>query len=481
MHEAFLDPKASASDYYLEMQCLVCFFRKLIFFMNKWPNYCKLTGIICEKFMRQSLRRLSPTDMVVGSVRATWSGLPCHWKQQVIRASRSVIWSFRGRPSWSVPVVRSNFAMQRVRVEQRDSLCDRRDPPQKKPFFFLKCRRKRGRMFILDGGLGGEIDRRLMPTHPTQSGDQAWTARAHESHPELVRTIHADFVESGAQIVTSNTYAALKYLFSDTSDDAVRCLVCRAVELARSTCVGHARRVLVAGSLSAHDCESATEEELRHSLNLLARSLKDACVDVILVEMIQNVSVGRLMVDAAATAELPIMLGFSVRRDADGRLLFRRDDAPFDAQAVARVIGSCRPSAVGVMHCGLEVMDDALTVLAEAYDGPLMAYPDSGVFVDNVWRCGAGSSNANSATADQMFEFSCRHPRLRVVGGCCGYGPELVCELAQRFDSCADPHLLISWIFFLWFRPETSRVFSRVWNQALLYFVQGRTRNSTVR
>lgn len=160
--------------------------------------------------------------------------------------------------------------------------------------------------------------------------------------------------------------------------------------------------------------------------------------------MIQNVSVGRLMVDAAVAAELPIMLGFSVRRDADGRLLFRRDDAPFDAEAVARVIGSCRPSAVGVMHCGLEVMDDALTVLAEAYDGPLMAYPDSGVFVDNVWQCGAGSSNANSATADQMFEFSCRHPRLRVVGGCCGYGPELVCELAQRFDSCADPHLLIS-------------------------------------
>lgn len=296
-------------------------------------------------------------------------------------------------------------------------------------------------MFILDGGLGSQIDRRLMPT---QSGDQAWCARVHEWQPELVRSIHADFVGSGAQIVTSNTYAALKYLFADTTDDFIRCLVRRAVELARSACVGHARRVLVAGSLSAHDCKSATEGELRHSLNLLARSLKDACVDVILVEMIQNVSVGRLMVEAAAAAEVPIMLGFSLRRDADGRLLFRRDDAPFDAETVTQIIGTSRPSAVGVMHCSLEVMEDALTVLAKAYDGPLMAYPDSGVFVDNVWRCGAGSSNKNADTADQMFDLSRRHPRLQVVGGCCGYGPEFICELAQRFDSCESPHLLFS-------------------------------------
>ena len=61
----------------------------------------------------------------------------------------------------------------------------------------------RGDVILLDGGTGTEIQRKGAP----MNGD-VWCALATRSHPEIVRDVHLDYIDAGADIITANTFAS---------------------------------------------------------------------------------------------------------------------------------------------------------------------------------------------------------------------------------------------------------------------------------
>jgi S-methylmethionine-dependent homocysteine/selenocysteine methylase len=65
-----------------------------------------------------------------------------------------------------------------------------------------------GHLVILDGGTGTDIQRRGVPMHP-----QKWCAEANISHPDVIRAVHADYIQAGAQVITANTFATSPLLF----------------------------------------------------------------------------------------------------------------------------------------------------------------------------------------------------------------------------------------------------------------------------
>ena len=62
---------------------------------------------------------------------------------------------------------------------------------------------KQGGVVILDGAMGTEVQRRGGPL----SG-YGWSSIANLEAPKLVRQIHQDYIAAGADVITTNTFAA---------------------------------------------------------------------------------------------------------------------------------------------------------------------------------------------------------------------------------------------------------------------------------
>ena len=54
---------------------------------------------------------------------------------------------------------------------------------------------------ILDGAMGTELNRRGVNTELP-----LWTADSNILYPDLVQSIHEDYIQSGADIITTNTF-----------------------------------------------------------------------------------------------------------------------------------------------------------------------------------------------------------------------------------------------------------------------------------
>ena len=80
----------------------------------------------------------------------------------------------------------------------------------------------------------------------------------------------------------------------------------------------------------------------------------------------------------------------------------------------------------GIMHTPANVVSDALKVLNRTFNGPLVAYPDSGYFQSPHWQFMEVIEPAElHRYADTWVEAG-----AQVVGGCCGLSPVHIAALA---------------------------------------------------
>ena len=63
-------------------------------------------------------------------------------------------------------------------------------------------------LILLDGGMGQELINR----HASGQG-VLWSAKALFDHPEAVQAVHEDYIRSGADVITTNSYACIRNNF----------------------------------------------------------------------------------------------------------------------------------------------------------------------------------------------------------------------------------------------------------------------------
>ena len=68
---------------------------------------------------------------------------------------------------------------------------------------------KRGNILILDGGTGTELEKRGVPMDPG-----AWCGVAALEHAGILKRIHLDYIFSGADVITTNTYSSSRHMVS---------------------------------------------------------------------------------------------------------------------------------------------------------------------------------------------------------------------------------------------------------------------------
>ncbi len=287
---------------------------------------------------------------------------------------------------------------------------------------------RRGDVVLLDGGVGTELERRGAAMDPN-----AWCGPATIGNVEILEGIHRDYIAAGAEIITANTYGSAPIMlehagFGDHFEVIVRTAVAAAHAARRDSAQGD---VLVAGSMShmvprprgeARSDRSPTPETsaVLASSKRLGTALREAGCDLILVEMMYHPDRMRPVLEAAMHSQLPVWVGIAARQRDDGRVLSHASHRDIPLEQILPILNDFDIDAAGIMHTASSTVGDALDVLSTTFNGPLMAYPDSGYFTMPNWNF------ENIIPPAEFAEFARRwvDSGVRIVGGCCGLGPE---------------------------------------------------------
>ena len=66
-----------------------------------------------------------------------------------------------------------------------------------------------GKVIILDGATGTELQRRGVPMHGF-----AWSAEALDTYPETVRAVHEDYIRAGADVIITNSFSTARHVLA---------------------------------------------------------------------------------------------------------------------------------------------------------------------------------------------------------------------------------------------------------------------------
>jgi len=283
----------------------------------------------------------------------------------------------------------------------------------------LDARLQTGAPLILDGATGTELERRGVATRLP-----LWSAGALDSHPDLVLQIHVDYVASGVDVITANTFRTQRRTLATAGiGDRAEELTRRAVALARRAA---GERVWVFGSSPPlEDCYhpervpdggALAREHAEH-----ARNLALAGVDAILVETMNTQREAAAALRAAHDAGAPALASFVCR---DGARLLSGEPLA-DALRVAGDEGACAVLANCLPPSNATACLDVLA----AQPLPFGLYPNLGEPEDEQ-----GFRRSEELSAERFAELAAGWAArgARVLGGCCGTTPEQLAAVVRR-------------------------------------------------
>ena len=290
-----------------------------------------------------------------------------------------------------------------------------------------------GRPRVLDGGLATELEAR-----GAALDTPLWSARLLRDDPAMIAGVHRDYLDAGADIVTTAGYQATLpgLVAAGLSSDEARAVLRRAVSLARDARDAHPRggAVKVAASLGSYGAFLADGSEFRggygRSVGALAdfhrarlEVLTDVGADLLAFETVPCVEEAEAIARALdETDGPPAWVSFSL--GAPGRAA---QGDPLDACARA-ALTSPRVIAVGCNCCDPRAVEDALGVLRGCTDVDLLAYPNRG----ERWSQSSRRWEPDGELP-RLAGFAARYlaAGATVLGGCCRTTPGDIRALAE--------------------------------------------------
>ena len=289
---------------------------------------------------------------------------------------------------------------------------------------------------ILDGGMGQELLTRSA-AQPTG----LWSAQILLDDPDLVRAVHADYLDAGADVITTNSYVLHRDRLApfgvEDRFEALHSLACRlAVEARDAHGTG-----LVAGSLGPNARSyrpdlALPEDQAVEAFAEIAR-LQVPYVDLLLCETMSSIEQARGAVLGALTVGLPVWLAVTVDDDDGTRLR--------SGQEISLVVELCNAMSLDtvLVNCSIpEAVDTAVGVLtgcslrvgayANGFTRINEAFLEPGATVDLLQKRKDLDPEAYAGFAADWVTRG-----VGIVGGCCEVGPSHIALLAKRFKSNA--------------------------------------------
>jgi homocysteine S-methyltransferase len=168
----------------------------------------------------------------------------------------------------------------------------------------------------------------------------------------------------------------------------------------------------------------------------LADNLKRFGCELLILEMMYNPVRVPLALTAAQATGLPIWFGLSARADAAGEPISFDQLEMVPLSRILDLMPEDGIDVAGVMHTAAPLIAATERQLRRRFNGPLMAYPDSGYFEMPDWKF-------VDVISEERFEAYCLQwlqQGVQLLGGCCGLTPGHIRAAARaRLAFCA-PH-----------------------------------------
>lgn len=274
-------------------------------------------------------------------------------------------------------------------------------------------------VLIFDGAMGTEIYRRNVFVN--QCFDELSLIR-----PDLIRTIHEEYVAAGADVLTTNTYGANAFELARFGlAESMREINAAGVRVARQAADASESPVYVVGSVGSLRLPVGSSIEAEPILAQQIGYLIEAGVDAIIFETLPSLLHVRQSLSAMSQAksDFPFILSVAVNREGESA----------NAEPLESILGCLTPDDPQPLAWGLNcgVGPDRLLAAIEracrVVELPLVVQPNAGTprEVGNRWiyMC----SPEYIATYAQRFA----ELGVRGIGGCCGTQPEHIRAIAS--------------------------------------------------
>jgi len=315
------------------------------------------------------------------------------------------------------------------------------------------------RILILDGAMGTMIQSHRLDTHQYHGDlfhDHACDQKGNNdllslTQPQIIRNIHAGYLEAGADILETNTFNSTRISMADYGmEGAVPELNLQGAKLARETADDYTKRTphrprFVAGVLGPTNrtasispdvndpgARNVSFDELVAAYGEAVDGLVRGGADLLLVETIFDTLNAKAAIFAVEDwferhgAWLPVMISGTIT-DRSGRTLSGQTVGAF-----WNSVSHARPFSVG-LNCALGAKDlrphiEELAGIAETYTS---LHPNAGLPNEM-----GEYDESPEYMAEVLREFA-QEGFLNIVGGCCGTTPGHIRAIAEAVQGCA--------------------------------------------
>ena len=319
---------------------------------------------------------------------------------------------------------------------------------------YIQDKLNNGKIVILDGANGSELEKR-----GAKMDRAGWCGPASITHPKILEDIHKDYIKAGAEVITTNTFSSARHVLEySTFKDQTVAINEKAMECAISA-RNHFpdKKVAIAGSISLSLVADIIDEindpaEFRNNMKaeFTEKSIRQGNfdhkkilknfeeqisifkkynIDLIILEMIINPSICKPAIEAALDSGLPVWLGLSCGDESEEGDLFAFENSKMKFSETLTTINNDF-DAVLLMHSETKNITKGLQEIKSEWNGHLGTYPHKGTYVRPNW-------NFDKNYTPEMYSEDMQgwvEKGVRIIGSCCGMGPEYTYELKRSFS-----------------------------------------------
>ncbi|MDC4476815.1 homocysteine S-methyltransferase family protein [Acinetobacter baumannii] len=290
-------------------------------------------------------------------------------------------------------------------------------------------------MKILDGGLGRELARRGAPFRQPE-----WSALALIEAPETVKEVHLDFINAGAEVITTNNYAVVPFHIGQErfETDGVH-LIKVAIEQAKNAVKESGKNIKIAGCLpplfGSYRADLFQPEQAKNLAEPIINTLAPE-VDFWLAEtqscLKEVETVHALLPQDGKDYWVSFTLQDEIKQEQallrSGENMQQVADFIKQSSAKAVLFNCCQPEVI------LQAINEIKGLIPESVQ--IGAYANAFPPQDESATANDGLDEIRKdldAPAYLAFAKQWQQAGASLVGGCCGIGPEHIAELSQFF------------------------------------------------
>ena len=278
---------------------------------------------------------------------------------------------------------------------------------------------------LMDGAMGSELIQRglHLPKY-------IWSAQANIEAQEIVYQIHKEYIDAGADYITTNTFRSTPRSYQKiglNQEDATQ-----TAEISLKNAVFQAKKVSdnkckVLGSIAPlEDCYrpnlfpgvNVAKEEFMQ----IGKWLVESKVDILLLETMNSIVETKACLDSISSYDIPIWVSFVLKDDKhilSGEKLADAIKLLSDYNVDTLLI-NCNP---------LNRTGNALSIISKTWNKRWGIYPNLGL--------GEPSPDGiiKEIYSDEEFLYTCNHAiklGASIIGGCCGSSPRNIKLLKNR-------------------------------------------------